>query len=37
MNIPPGELWEMDAAELKFWIERFHEQDEAERRAIKES
>ncbi len=35
MNIPPRELWAMDAEELQFWIDRFHEQDEAERRAIK--
>jgi hypothetical protein len=33
MNIQPGELWEMDADELEFWIDRFKEQDEAERRA----
>jgi hypothetical protein len=33
MNIQPGELWRMDAEELAFWIDRFKEQDEAERRA----
>jgi hypothetical protein len=33
MNIRPDELWRMDADELAFWIDRFKERDEAERRA----
>lgn len=35
MNIPPSELWEMDAGELVFWLDRLREISEAEREASK--